>query len=46
VFLMKTPLSFNPATGVLAAGSPSYPNVKLSWPAVTPRYAPNDETPR
>ena len=45
-FLLKTPLSFNPATGVLAAGSPSYPGVKLSWPAVTPQFAPNAETPR
>jgi hypothetical protein len=46
VFLLKKPLSFNPATGVLAAGSPSYPNVTLSWPAVTPQFAPNAETVR
>ncbi|MEK7949750.1 hypothetical protein [Luteolibacter soli] len=46
VFLLKKPLSFNPATGVLAAGSPSYPNAKLSWPAVTPQFAPNADTPR
>jgi len=46
VFLMKTPISFNPVTAVLSAGSPSYPNVKLSWPAVTPQFAPNAETPR
>ncbi|RYD61115.1 MAG: hypothetical protein EOP83_17825 [Verrucomicrobiaceae bacterium] len=46
VFLLKKPLSFNPTTGVLGAGSPSYPNVKLSWPAVTPQFAPDADTPR
>lgn len=46
VFLLTNPLSFNPATGRLAAGSPSYPGMKLSWPAVTPQFAPDDETPR
>lgn len=46
IFLMTNPLSFNPATGRLAAGSPSFPGVKLSWPAVTPRFAPDDGTPR
>ena len=46
LFLMKKPLSFNPVTGVLAAGSPSYPNVKLSWPAVTPQFAPDGDTVR
>ncbi|MCW1924886.1 hypothetical protein OKA05_20150 [Luteolibacter arcticus] len=46
VFLMTKPLSFNPATGRLAAGSPSFPGAKLSWPAVTPQFAPTDETVR
>ena len=46
VFFLKKPVTFNPVTGTLAAGSPSYPNVKLSWPAVTPQFAPNDQTPR
>lgn len=45
-YLLANPLSFNPATGRLAAGSPSYPGAKLSWPAVTPQFAPTDETPR
>jgi len=46
VFLLKSPLRFNPGTGVLAAGSPSYPGVKLSWPAVAPQFAPDAETVR
>jgi hypothetical protein len=46
VFFLTKPITFNPVTGVLAAGSPSYPNVKLSWPAVTPQFVPNDQTPR
>jgi hypothetical protein len=46
IFLMNSPLAFNPATGRLAPGSSSYPGAKLSWPAVTPHFAPDDETPR
>lgn len=46
IFLMTNPPSFNPVTGRLAAGSPSFPGMKLSWPAVTPQFAPSDETPR